>query len=155
MERNFKFDLINSEKYNPSPVCKARWTKLPDGSIRFNSDVRLLLRQNELSKLLGADTLSSWLGTMDTNYRRSVDTSRLPDNVVLDFVKSRNIQSPSELMAWSGYLNEKASELVERYQAQQAAIKAEQERLAAEAKAKADADAQSSAQAKVEPPKTE
>lgn len=134
---DFGFDRIRSEVYAPSPVVSVRFEQLPNGGYKYNNDVRLLFMQERLRKLLGADSLSSWLGTMDSNYRSKVDTSKLPDHVVLDFVKSRHIQSPSELMKWSEYLNNCADKIVSDYQAEQERIRQEQEALAAQAAAQA------------------
>lgn len=112
---NSSFDLSRSVLYQASPVAAVRVTQLPDGVQKFNNDVKLLFNQQRLTKLLGVDTLNAWLGTLDSNYRRSVDTSKLPDKVVLDFVRSRNIQSPSELLAWSSYLNSCADKIISDY----------------------------------------
>ena len=109
------FDAKRSECYVPSPVTPVRIVKLPDGVVKFCNDVHLLFNQERLNKLLGADTLQSWLGSLDSNYRKAVDTSKLPDDVVLKFCKSRYIQSPSELLAWSQYLNAEAYNLVKEY----------------------------------------
>ena len=132
---DFTFDKARSECYQPSPVSPVRFEKLPNGGYKYNNDVRLLFNQERLRKLLGADSLTAWLGTMDNNYRKSVDTTKLPDHVVLDFVKSRNIQSPSELLQWSEYLNSCAQELVDKYNAEQAELAAAQaaEQAAAQA----------------------
>lgn len=109
------FDSKRSECYIPSSVTPVRILKLPDGVVKFCNDVHLLFNQERLRKLLGADTLQSWLGSLDSNYRKAVDTSKLPDDVVLKFCKSRYIQSPSELLAWSQYLNSEAENLVNEY----------------------------------------
>lgn len=123
---NFNYDKGRSECYQPSPVAPLRFEKLANGGYKYNNDVRLLFNQERLRKLLGADSLTAWLGIMDNSYRKAVDTSKLPDKVVLDFIKSRNIQSPSELLQWSSYLNSCAQELVDKYNAEQAELAAAQ-----------------------------
>ena len=132
------FDAKRSECYTPSPVTPVRIVKLPDGVIKFCNDVHLLFNQERLNKLLGADTLQSWLGSLDSNYRKAVDTSKLPDEVVLKFCKSRYIQSPSELLAWSSYLNAEADNLVNDYNAELAKAAEQQSSASPDPAASAD-----------------
>lgn len=132
---NFDFDRQRSKVYQPSVVNEFRFEELPNGGIKYNNDVRMLFNQERLAKLLGVDSLKAWLGTMDANYRKSVDTSKLPDDVVLQFVKSRNIQSPSELLQWSSYLNSCADELVAKFNSEQNSIYEAQQAEIAKAKA--------------------
>lgn len=111
---NFKpdFDCKRSEYYVPSPVVSVRFTELPNGGVVYNSDVKLLFNQQRLEKILGSDTVNAFLNGLDQRYKSSIRQSvDAPDSVILDFVKSRNIQAPCELLAWSKYLNEQAQSL--------------------------------------------
>lgn len=110
------FDVKNSISYVSSIVAPLRWKELPDGCVKFQTDVTLLFNQQRIVETLGADSLKSWLGSFDAAYRSSVDTSKLPDDAVLKFIKSRYIQSPSELLAWSAYLNDEADSIVQQYE---------------------------------------
>ena len=119
-ERKFKFnrdfDLLRSNKFQPNEVSQARVVELPDGSVKYQSDVALLLNEERLRKVLGLDTLKKWVEHLQPQISSSgVDTSKMNDAQLMSFIKSRYIQQPCELKAWSEYLSSCASELVEQY----------------------------------------
>lgn len=100
--------------------------------IRIRSDVSMLLHATDMAKKYGSGFVQSMF-----DMRRPKSSSiqsqmdQMSDAQILDTIKSRHLQSPSELIAWSEYLIEQARD-VER----------EAERIALE---KASSDAESSA----------
>lgn len=73
-------------------------------SIRLTSDIYMLFNQQRLDRL-SLESLLSHFESMSVSEPKFGDLrSRLGDDQLIDFVKSRFIQSPSELMAWSSYL---------------------------------------------------
>lgn len=112
--------------YKFNPACTVNNTKLVQPSIMqsfmaetievksgdriikalsFVDDIYLLFNQRRLASA-GADTINAWLNTLQS---RSDSLSQLrskcSDSDLMKICKSRFIQSPSELLAWSDYLN--------------------------------------------------
>lgn len=100
---NREFNLINSQSYQPSPIAPMRFVELPDKCFKFVSDINYIFNQMRLVRALGAASVDAWLSGFDTR-QTGIDTSKFTDDELLMFIKSRNIQTPSELRAWSDYL---------------------------------------------------
>lgn len=79
----------------------------------FHDDIYMLFNQSRLlADGVGTDTLKSWLNTLTP---KSDPLSELrkkcTDEQLMQLCKSRYIQSPSELLAWSEYLNDNFEQL--------------------------------------------
>jgi hypothetical protein len=80
--------------------------------IRIRSDVSMLLHAADMAKKYGPDFTQSMI-----NMRRPKSSAlqsqmdQMSDAQILDTIKSRHLQSPSELIAWSEYLVEQAKEI--------------------------------------------
>jgi hypothetical protein len=81
----------------------------PDYSVRIRSDVSMLLHAADLAKKYGQNFVQSMI-----DLRRPKSSSiqelmdEMSDDQILDTVKSRHLQSPSERIAWSEYLMDQA-----------------------------------------------
>lgn len=81
-------------------------------AIRIRSDVSMLLHAADMAKKYGTGFVQSMI-----DMRRPKSSAiqsqmdRMSDAAILDTVKSRHLQSPSELMAWSEYLVEQAKSI--------------------------------------------
>lgn len=77
--------------------------------IRIRSDVSMLLHAADMAKKYGSTFVQSM---MDMRRPKSSaiqnQMDQMSDSQILDTVKSRHIQSPSELIAWSEFLTEQA-----------------------------------------------
>ena len=102
-------DLNNSEFYHPSEVDEFLFetVKPPHGaceSVTFTSDITMLFNQERLDRM----SASALIQHFDSMSSRSSSFSELrkslTDDQLISIVKSRYIQSPSELMAYSNYL---------------------------------------------------
>lgn len=86
-------------------------------AVALVDDIYLLFNQQRLSHM-GADTINAWLNTL---IPRSDALAQLrkkcTDQQLMDICKSRYIQSPSELLAWSEYLNANYVDIVRQMQA--------------------------------------
>ena len=98
-----------------------------DEYIRLRSDVSMLLHSADMAKKYGPGFVQSMI-----DMRRPKSSAlqsqmdQMSDDQILDTVKSRHLQSPSELIAWSECLVEQAKD-----------IEQEAERLAIEKEASA------------------
>lgn len=130
---NSSYSLISSHFVELRPIDLLRWEELPDGSFRYISDVELLLNEERLINVLGED-----------NYRHMVASMAIPsktytqgsfdDDLLMSSVKSRYIQTPSELSAWVDSLKFRGDEILSDIEAsRKALIDAEVSRQAAAA----------------------
>lgn len=123
----FRFEKIGTEE---------------DSAVRIRSDVSMLLHAADMAKKYGSGFVQSMI-----DMRRPKSSAlqsrmdQMSDAQILDTVKSRHLQSPSELIAWSEYLVEQAKD-----------IEREVERLAIEKEA---AEASSSVESQSEATSTE
>ena len=111
-------------------------------AIRIRSDVSMLLHASDMAKKYGSGFVQSMIDMRrpkTTGIQLQID--EMPDAQILNTVKSRHLQSPSELIAWSEHLMEQAK-----------TIKQEAERLALE---KASVEPDSSAEPKTVEPQSE
>lgn len=104
--------------------------------IRIRSDVSMLLHATDMAKKYGTGFVQSMI-----DMRRPKSSAlqsqmdQMSDAQILDTVKSRHLQSPSELIAWSEYLTEQAKD-----------VEQEAERLALEKEASVAASSSASSE---------
>lgn len=100
-------ELICSEFREESPVDQFLRQEIEVNgvfSVRLTSDICMLFNQQRLDRL-SRESLLSHFESMSVNEPKFGDLrSKLGDDQLINFVKSRFIQSPSELMSWSQYL---------------------------------------------------
>lgn len=100
-------DMLCSEFRQESPVDQFLLEEREfDGvkSVRLTSDIYMLFNQQRLDRL-SRESLLSYFENMSVNEPKFSDLrAKLGDDQLISFVKSRFIQSQSELMAWSQYL---------------------------------------------------
>lgn len=122
-------DMLCSEFRQESPIDQFLFEELEfDGvkSVRLTSDIYMLFNQQRLDRL-SRESLLSHFESMSVNEPKFGDLrSKLGDDQLISFVKSRFIQSPSELMAWSQYLMSSSdavvAELIAAQQEQQSQL---------------------------------
>lgn len=87
-------------------ICQKQTTPYDDKeSIRMTSDIYMLFNQQRLDRM-SRENLTDYFNNMavrDSSF--SSLKKRLSDDQLISVVKSRYIQQPSELLAWSRYLN--------------------------------------------------
>lgn len=79
-----------------------------DGSYRVVSDVTLLFNEDRLLNDLGEDNLRNLVRSMQTNPASPYVDLGLTDEQLMETVKSRYLQSPSEVRGWLEQLVDKA-----------------------------------------------
>lgn len=99
--------LSCSEFVEPSPLHGFMFQEIEcDGknSIRVTSDIYMLFNQKRLDKLTRAQLIEYFDSLSVSESKMSDLRKKMTDDQLCSFVKSRFIQTPSELMAWSQYL---------------------------------------------------
>lgn len=86
-----------------------------DKCYRYRSDISMLLHAKDTANKIGIEGLrylSESRRTKTSAIQSQFD--QMDDQLLLDTVKSRHLQSPSEILAWSESLTQVAHELVTR-----------------------------------------
>ena len=137
-EFNGSFDLLHTKVPVQDKLMQLSTVELKDGSVVISSDITLIFNQQRLENKLTAGELREYIQRYTPN--KSVYTAQLDDDTLLSTLKSRHIQSLSELRSWAEYCMENFDSLIKEAE--------EKARLAAEAEAaKAEAAKASSAAA--------
>lgn len=106
-----------------SPVHELLHTvvKTGDETIVFaHSDVFLLFNQDRLERTLGVDTLRAWLNDVRPNNSPNL-SAQFSDEQLASFIKSKYVQSLSEVSDWYNYLRQNTATMrssLERYVSQ-------------------------------------
>lgn len=111
------FDSTHYQKITPNVVDNlcVNIQKLADGSdvVFLDSDVSLLFNQERLNETLGRDGIKHFFDSLSS---RSVPLtelrSKISDDDLASICKSRYLQQPSEILAWSEYLNNNYADLL-------------------------------------------
>lgn len=108
--------------------------------VRYTSDVRLILHTKDLASRAGIDVVSKFGQSKQSPSQIQQMMDTMSDEDLLSTVRSRHIQSPSEIIAWSKELSAYAEHLESQAQF---LIEAESSKNEAEKAAAASADASS------------
>ena len=113
------FDIVHSVPVSPSivdPLC-VDVHRNSDGSVAsvsFSSDIALLFNQKRLEDCLGRDGLKKFFDDMSARSPAlSSLRQKISDDDLAAMCKSRYLQSASEILSWSNYLNENYQHLMD------------------------------------------
>lgn len=129
-EFNGSFDLLHTKVPVQDKLMQLSTVKMKDGSVVVSSDITLIFNQQRLENKLTAGELREYIQRYTPN--KSVYTAQLDDDTLLSTLKSRHIQSLSEMRAWAEYCMENFDSLIK-----EAEEKARLDAEAAEAEAAA------------------
>ena len=79
--------------------------------VRYTSDVRLILHTKDLASRAGLAVASKFGQSKRSSSQIQQIMDKMSDDDLLSTVRSRHVQSPSEIMAWSKELSARALEL--------------------------------------------
>lgn len=106
--------------------------------VRYTSDVRLILHTKDLASRAGLAIASKFGQSKQSASQIQQIMDKMSDDDLLATVRSRHVQSPSEIIAWSKdlsayaeHLESQAQELIEAEAAKQEANKQEAEKAVA------------------------
>lgn len=121
-EFNGSFDVAHTKVPVQDKLMQLSTVKMKDNSVVISSDITLIFNQQRLENKLTASELREYIQRYTPN--KSVYTAQLDDDTLLSTLKSRHIQSLSELRAWTEYCMENYDSLIQEAE--------EKARLAAE-----------------------
>lgn len=136
-EFNGSFDSKHTKVPVQDTLAQLATVKNKDGSITVTTDIALIFNQQRLENKLSANELREYIQRYTPN--TSVYTAQLDDETLLNTLKSRHIQSLSEMRSWAEYCMENYDSLIKEAE--------ERARLAEEAVSTADSATVSSAPA--------
>lgn len=126
-EFNGSFDIAHTKVPVQDKLMQLATVENKDGSITVTTDITLIFNQQRLENKLTANELREYIQRYTPN--KSVYTAQLDDDTLLSTLKSRHIQSLSEMRAWTEYCMENCDSLIKEAE--------EKARVAAEEKAAA------------------
>nr|DAI28380.1 MAG TPA: hypothetical protein [Microviridae sp.] len=134
---NGSFDIANTKVPVQDVLMQLSTVECKDGSITVSTDISLIFNQQRLENKLTASELREYIQRYTPN--KSVYTAQLDDETLLNTLKSRHIQSLSEMRAWAEYCMENYDSLIKEAEekARAAAEEKAAEEKAAEEKAAA------------------
>lgn len=109
-EFNGSFDLLHTKVPVQDKLMQLSTMTLKDGSVVVSSDITLIFNQQRLENKITAGELREYIQRYTPN--KSVYTAQLDDGVLLSTLKSRHIQSLSEMRAWAEYCMENFDSLI-------------------------------------------
>lgn len=146
---NGSFDVKHTKVPVQDKLMQLATFKGKDGSITVSTDISLIFNQQRLENRLTASELREYIQRYTPN--RSVYTAQLDDETLLNTLKSRHIQSLSEMRSWAEYCMENYDSLIKEVE-EKARIAAEEEaRVAAEEKVAVESSAGTTSSASATP----
>lgn len=109
-EFNGSFDLAHTKVPVQDKLMQLSTMNLKDGSMVITSDITLIFNQQRLENKLTANELREYIQRYTPN--KSVYTAQLDDEILLSTLKSRHIQSLSEIRSWAEYCMENFDSLI-------------------------------------------
>ena len=109
-EFNGSFDSKNTKVPVQDKLMQLSTVTCKDGSITVSTDISLIFNQQRLENKLSATELREFIARYTPN--KSVYTAQLDDETLLNTLKSRHIQSLSEMRAWAEYCMENYDSLI-------------------------------------------
>nr|DAQ89657.1 MAG TPA: hypothetical protein [Microviridae sp.] len=139
-EFNGSFDIAHTKVPVQDKLMQLSTVTLKDSSVVVSTDISLIFNQQRLENKITASELREYIQRYTPN--KSVYTAQLDDDTLLSTLKSRHIQSLSEMRAWAEYCMENYDSLIKEAE-EKARIAAEEEASAAAAAAESSASSSS------------
>ena len=109
-EFNGSFDISHTKVPVQDKLMQLSTVKNKDGSITVSTDISLIFNQQRLENKLTANELREYIQRYTPN--KSVYSAQLDDDTLLSTLKSRHIQSLSEMRSWAEYCMENYDSLI-------------------------------------------
>lgn len=139
---NVSFDAAHTKVPVQDKLMQLSTVVNKDGSIVISNDISLIFNQQRLENKLTATELREYIQRYTPN--KSVYTAQLDDDTLLNTLKSRHIQSLSEMRSWAEYCMENYDSLIK--EAEEKARVAAEESAAAESSAGASSSSSSTSE---------
>lgn len=121
------FDILNQKQATPNVVDALCVDTVTDSNgnvcaVSLQSDISLLFNQKRLEDTLGRDGMKKFFDDMAARSTPLSELrSKISDDDLAALCKSRYLQTPSEILSWSKYLNDNYQSLMESVKSRAAA----------------------------------
>lgn len=123
---NPNYSDTHSKRYKPSIISSFLVEKDSDGNVlRYNNDVKLLLRQKDLHKSLGYDAIRAYIDRLNTNPEPH---HNLTDDELMGLIPPDGLDTITDLYQYNKYLEYHKNEIKSKYDSLQKHKKESQER---------------------------
>lgn len=92
--------LANSEFITVRPIDELRFVTERNGSVRFVSDSTLLLNEQRIISDIGEDNYRNFIRELQVSPSSPYKDGNFTDEQLMTEIKSRYVQSPSEVREW-------------------------------------------------------
>lgn len=116
--------LSNSEFTTVRPIDELRFVEDLDGSVRFVSDATLLLNEQRIINDIGEDNYRNFIRELQVNPSSPYKDGNFSDEQLMTEVKSRYVQSPSEVREWVRDMLDKQEQISDEAKAKLEEMKA-------------------------------
>lgn len=99
-EKSILNTLANSEFLTVRPIDELRFVTEQNGSVRFVSDATLLLNEQRIINDIGEDNYRNFIRALQVDPSSPYKDSNFTDEQLMTEIKSRYVQSPSEVREW-------------------------------------------------------
>lgn len=105
--------LANSEFIKVRPIDELRFVEESNGSVRFVSDATLLLNEQRIINDIGEDNYRNFIRELQVNPSSPYKDGNFTDEQLMTEIKSRYVQSPSEVREWVRDMLDKQEQISE------------------------------------------
>lgn len=123
-ERDILNVLSNSEFVTVRPIDEMRFVTEQDGSVRFVSDATLLLNEQRIINDIGEDNYRNFIRELQVNPSSPYKDGNFTDEQLMTEIKSRYVQSPSEVREWVRDMLDKQEQISDEAKAKLEEMKA-------------------------------
>lgn len=125
MENKFILNtLANSEFLTVRPIDELRFVNEQNGSVRFVSDATLLLNEQRIINDIGEDNYRNFIRELQVNPSSPYKDGNFTDDQLMTEIKSRYVQSPSEVREWVRDMLDKQEQISDEAKAKLEEMKA-------------------------------
>lgn len=109
---DYEYDMKSSKAIVKDPLFEYSIIESSDGAVSVSNDISILFNLQRLENKITPEQLREYINKYTPNNSPYVN-EKLSDDMLLDSVKSRHIQSLSELRSWAQYVSEQLDDFID------------------------------------------
>lgn len=109
---DYDYDMKSSKAVVKDPLFEYSIIESSDGAVSVSNDISILFNLQRLENKITPEQLREYINKYTPNSSPYVN-EKLSDDMLLDSVKSRHIQSLSELRSWAQYVSDQLDDFVD------------------------------------------
>lgn len=109
---DYEYDMKSSKAVVKDPLFEYSIIESADGAVSVSNDISILFNLQRLENKITPEQLREYINRYTPNSSPYVN-KRLSDDMLLNSVKSRHIQSLSELRSWAQYVSDELDDFID------------------------------------------